>query len=840
MDLFNSLFGFITKAVEKTNIDKALGNNRQQNNDSAQNKSKSGYVSRLIDEMLSCEKEMTSLMNDISGRSDKDYSRYFNRYSDIERSIEKELRVFHLFDRKLYGILQKTYSEFLESRRNFADAIRVNNEKVQREKILAARRLIGSVEGQQLDDQQMMCIIKDSYSHLVIAGAGTGKTTTILGKVKYLLATGKYKPQEILIISYTNAAVNEMKERLKKETNADIYVATFHKLGYDIIKRAERKAPDVFDKSLSRYVFDELNRLSADPKYAFLLANYILFHRVTQRTELQFNNEEEYIEYLQNNPPTTIREETVKSYGEMNIANFLTQNGIAYEYEPAYKFDTASEEHRQYHPDFYLPEYDVYIEYFGVDRNGEPPRWFADGYKDGMKWKRKTHSQYGTRMIECYAYENMDGTLIDSLRQKLTAFGVPMKELSFDEIIEQSGSTKNNHLTALSEVISKIINLAKNRRISAVKLMNMCLINRPDQVVLMRLTMPVMQNYEIYLQEHNLIDFTDMVNRAAEHTRTGVFQNKFKCAIIDEYQDISSSQYMLMKALREQYDYELFCVGDDWQSIYRFAGSDIGYILNFGHYWADAEMSKIETTYRFSQALIDISGGFIMSNPYQYKKYMRSGNNTERYVIGNIQGYTEATALRFMIEKINDLPKGASVFLIGRYGFDIDKLKNMDQVSLKYDNRSNVTKVYIKSRPDLDISFYTAHKSKGLQADYVFIINNKFSHMGFPSKVQNPPLVDMLLESADKYPDAEERRLYYVALTRARKKVYLVTVEKNVSVFAAELISKYETEMKKGDWRCPLCGGDLRKINGKYGVFYGCSNYRLTGCRYKRQVNKTT
>lgn len=156
MDLFNSLFGFITKAVEKTNIDKALGNNRQRNNDSAQNKSKSGYVSRLIDEMLSCEKEMTSLMNDISGRSDKDYSRYFNRYSDIERSIEKELRVFHLFDRKLYGILQKTYSEFLESRRNFADAIRVNNEKVQREKILAARRLIGSVEGQQLDDQQMM------------------------------------------------------------------------------------------------------------------------------------------------------------------------------------------------------------------------------------------------------------------------------------------------------------------------------------------------------------------------------------------------------------------------------------------------------------------------------------------------------------------------------------------------------------------------------------------------------------------------------------------------------------------------------------------------------------
>ena len=710
-----------------------------------------------------------------------------------------------------------------------------NNEL--RQKINDARSLIGSVEGRALDDQQMACIVKDAHSHLVIAGAGSGKTTTIIGKVKYLLASGKYKPQEILMISFTNAAVNEMKSRLKKETNQDIYVATFHKLGYDIIKRAESKAPDVFNKNLNRFVYDEIEKLMQDPKYSALLSVYVLFHRVDQKSEFQFNNAQEYNEYLLTNPPTTILNETVKSYGEMNIANFLTANGIAYEYEPEYRFATATAEYRQYHPDFYLPEYDVYIEYFGVDRNGEPPKWFADGYKDGMKWKRKLHSEKGTKMIECYAYENMENILLDNLEGKLAALGIPMREVSFDEIIEKSGNSKNDHITALSETIAKIITLAKNKRIGAKDLGNLCMLKRPDQLILVQLILPVMMRYEQYLSEHNMIDFTDMVNRAADLTITGAFEHKFKCAVIDEYQDISAAQYMLMKALRDQHDYELFCVGDDWQSLYRFAGSDIGYILGFGKYWGKSEISKIETTYRFSQALIDISGAFIMTNPYQYKKHMKSGNNTERYVIGNICGYTDEYSIRFMIEKIKELPKDSSVFLIGRYGFDIDKVRENREVSVKYDNNTNVTKVYVNTRSDLDISFYTAHKSKGLQADYVFIINNRRTHMGFPSKVQNPPLADMLLENADQFPDAEERRLFYVALTRARKKVYLVTVEKNTSVFAKELIDKYADEMKKEEWRCPLCGGELRKINGKYGVFYGCANYRTSGCRYKRNVN---
>lgn len=193
--------------------------------------------------------------------------------------------------------------------------------------------------------------------------------------------------------------------------------------------------------------------------------------------------------------------------------------------------------------------------------------------------------------------------------------------------------------------------------------------------------------------------------------------------------------------------------------------------------------------------------------------------------------------IQFMAEKLESLPRNSSVFFIGRYQFDIDLLRSDSRFTLRFDNEKQINKVYLKGRNDLDMAYYTAHRSKGLQADYVFIINNRSSRMGFPSKVQNPPLVELLLEQADQYPDAEERRLFYVALTRARKKVYLVTAKNNISSFANELITRYSAEIKQEAWSCPWCGGQLRKIKGPYGEFYGCMNHQSLGCKYKRKIS---
>ena len=765
---------------------------------------------------------------------------------ELETKSEKELRTFRFIKGPAYFALREAFDSFQNAQQAFSSRIQAHNNDALKQTIAEAYQLIGPVEGQKLDTQQMACVVKDPHSHLVIAGAGTGKTTTILGKVKYLLATKAVQPQELLILSFTNAAASEMKNRLLAETNEKIYVATFHKLGYDIIRRAEQITPKISQIDIRSFTLDDLKRLSQDRSYQRKLMLYLLFNRVQERSEFDFQSESEYQDYLETNPPTTILEEHVKSYGEMLIANYLTQHGVRYEYEKAYPIDTRTEEYGQYHPDFYLPDYDIYIEYFGIDRKGNVPDYFSEkgnlsaseAYQEGMRWKRELHHENGTKLIECYAYEHFEGDLLKNLEENLIKAAVPLKELSLSELISQTGQNEKNIFSALADTISTIISLCRNRKYSTSDLLSLCKKEMPKEIILAELIAPIMENYEDYLRTNKLVDFTDMLNRAEELTVSGQFVHKFRYVIVDEYQDISSAQYRLLEAMRKQSDYKLFCVGDDWQSIYRFAGSDIGYILHFSQYWGDSELSRIETTYRFSQRLIDISGDFIMENPNQIKKYIRSGNDSEKLVIGRIDGYTENASIRFMIEKIESLPKDSSVFFIGRYQFDVDLLRNSDLLTLKYDNEKQINRVYLKGRNDLKMAYYTAHRSKGLQADYVFIINNRATHMGFPSKVQNPPLVELLLEQADQYPDAEERRLFYVALTRARKKVYLLTSGKNVSSFAGELIDRYSEEIKQEAWSCPWCGGQLKKINGPYGEFYGCTNYQSLGCKYRRTIAK--
>ncbi len=745
-----------------------------------------------------------------------------------------------------YKMLLEKQAELYRNANSLKQQISVHNDRVADAKIQNAYALIGNVEGRKLDKQQMTCIVKDAHNHLVIAGAGTGKTTTVVGKIKFLLKSGKYKPEDILVLSFTNASASEMSQRINQETGCNIDASTFHKLGLNIITKVNGIVPKITQLNLRKFVKEQLLLNMQSDAYLNLLSSYLLYNRVVSKSEFEFKTQSEYEEYLRLNPPTTINNETVKSYGEMDIANFLTQNGIQYIYEHPYKVDTRTSEYGQYNPDFYLPEYDIYIEYFGINKDGEVPSYFkgvngmtaTQSYQASMKWKRETHSTNDTILIECYAYEKFDGVLLDNLKEKLSAKDVKLTPKTTKELWEQVSADGDSILDGVIELFETVINLIKSNgyTIATVRQLNIGNSNAQNNNMVLSLLEPIFNAYCNYLSEHKEIDFNDMINMATKYVEQGKYVSPYKYVIVDEYQDISKARYSLLCRMRESNDYDLFCVGDDWQSIYRFAGSDIGYILNFEQYWGSTEISKIETTYRFTQKLIEISGNFIMQNPVQIKKSIKGKNDTVGFALGEISGYTDKFSIEFMTKKLEDLPRGSSVFFIGRYSFDAKLLSDSGLFECQYNNVSGFVEVKYRKRIDLKMSFITAHKSKGLQADYIFIINNKKSRMGFPSKIQDAAILNLLLDNCDQYPYAEERRLFYVALTRAKKKAFLVTVKNQESEFAMELKERYGEELKREQWECPLCGGKLLKKSGPYGEFYGCSNYRSLGCKYKRNI----
>ena len=769
-----------------------------------------------------------------------------NSWNEVENRVEKAISNISFSRLKEYRDLESCYAEYSSFKSTFKGRIDAYNDAFLKKKIEEAYGLIGTVEGRKLDEQQMSAVVKDAPSQLVVAGAGSGKTTTIVGKVKYLLATGIVKAEDILVLSFTNASAAEMKERIRKECGGDIYTATFHKLGYEIIKRSDKIAPKVADEDIRSFVSAELENICENDKLRGMIVNYVLYQSVQAQSEFSFKTAAEYKSYLETNPPTTFLGERVKSYGEMTIANFLTQHGIRYEYEAEYPVDTRTEEYGQYHPDFYLPDHDIYIEYFGINRQGDVPSYFngkngksaSQVYTDGMDWKRKLHAENSTRLVECFAYEFFEDTLVKDLGKKLSDEGVDLQERSLDSLFSEGGNKRNQILSMLANTIATVVVLLKNRKMTVDELESKCRQVGLRQDLLLSLAGMVFEAYERMLHENEMVDFADMLNRAEELVRNNEYRHTYKYVIVDEYQDISAAQYRLLRAMRDQTDYLLFCVGDDWQSIYRFAGSDISYIVRFADYWERTDQSYIGMTYRFPQKLIDISGQFIMKNPYQIKKELHSYNTSKDQVLAWINAYNENAANSMLIESLMVLPKEASVFLLGRYGFDIDQFKDCERLRFRYDNVSKIQRVELVGREDLKIVFYTVHRSKGLQADYVYIINNRQTHMGFPSEVKNPPVIELLLEQADPFPDAEERRLYYVALTRAKKRVYLLTVGKNISMFARELIEEHKSEIAKNGHYCPECGGKMQRRKGPYGEFYGCSNYRINGCRYKEKIGE--
>ena len=770
-----------------------------------------------------------------------DIGQYFKGKSDFykkEESVKKFNEIFQNFD-------------------NYIVSYNKNYVKTQKEKL---SQYFDDIEGKKLDDQQRTALITDEYSNLIIAGAGSGKTLTILGKVKYLLEKKNVKPENILLISFTRKTVDELNVRLKN-IGLGARATTFHKLGYDTIKRHLTTVPAVTNENtlynvikayLEKDIFNDAEALEAYIVYVACYMNIPEGHdsydslgeKLDTEKGIDFQTlkakcEPETLNKVAKAPLDTIQGEKVKSVEELTIANFLYLNGIEYEYEKPYPFGEI-----MYQPDFYLTDYDIYLEHFGVDENNRAKHltlFNEQKYVEEMAIKRDKHKLYNTKLLETYSYYNRDRVLLEKLDDMLKNENVVFKPRDAKNIYSKVSDNDKNFGKEITNLLGTFINLCKSRQLdyNAIvsiftdKLRATNKFMHERQQIFLRFAIPILKKYDHTLKEKSEIDFNDMINRATDLIKVNIPEYTYQHIIIDEYQDISYSRFNLIKEIRELSGARLICVGDDWQSIYRFAGSDISLFSNFEKYVGKYEKLFIEQTYRNSQSLVDITSKYILKNKKQIQKNPKSKKEPFENPIKFVY-YSQENAEAIFINEVQaiiDKNGNKPILVLGRHSFDIDEfIKLTVNSKIKYYERSN--KLEIKSFEDIDIKYITVHKSKGLEADNVIILNLKNHLLGFPNKMTDDPMLSLLLSDDESFRFAEERRLFYVALTRTKNEVVLL-IPTNVSLFAEELIIDNDALFVANNemlskTNCPYCKTGhlvIRKNSFKNNQFLGCSHY---------------
>lgn len=743
------------------------------------------------------------------------YPRYYYSNKDIQVFKVSNERYLSYYDCIMSVMPIEVLNTFRECKRFVSEAYlnkaKLNNEFMQR-MLNKSNLSFFNIDGKVLDLQQKKAVITNEDETLVIAGAGSGKTLTIAAKVKYLIEYLKVLPKEILLLSFTRASALEMEERVKIKLGLQVEVKTFHKLGLDIISSATGVRKSIIDENFlfnltECYLIDNIfssNELSKDITTYYRdkfkgLKKRELNNNLKEFLEstIDYNKKEILDEYDGNiyelverlsEEKKTLQNEVLKSKEEVKIANFLFLTGIRYEYESDYIIDTANEEYRQYKPDFYLPDYDIYIEHFAIDKNGKAS-WLledAERYEKGVRWKRKIHDIYKTNLVETYSYEERDKVLLINLYNKLVAERVYFAPLDKEFLTKQLIKSRRKEYCKFTELIVKFINCCKSKGYTHSDLINL-LNNELDEgkKCFYSIAEKVFLQYRRSLEAKGCIDFIDAIIDSTGLIDTDPKLVNYKYIIVDEYQDISNERYLLIDTIRKACNSKLFCVGDDWQAIYRFAGSDINTFLSTAK---TSTILKIETTYRNPQSLINIAGKFVMQNPDLISKQLISSvpEPPEPTIqIYHYKGECCENAVQAAIEEIIRLYGDKEVvYLLGRYNSDI---KNLGSI-LEIDDNS----VKYSPYPNLQISFITVHKSKGLECDHVIILNGKKGKMGFPCEIEDEPVLKPFLSPPEKYLFGEERRLFYVALTRAKKTCRIMAPLSDYSFFVQELILLYQ------------------------------------------------
>lgn len=746
--------------------------------------------------------------------------------------------------------------------------------------------------GYPLTDEQRRAIVDDSERSLVIASAGSGKTSTILGKYAYLIKSGLASKEEILVLAFNRPVVEEIKLKIQDLVNIDAEVETFHSIGNAILKEAGKPTT--------------LSKLSEEDKEGILTTQNVEMLITMARKEmpdidfsiLEFralcphhdieefvDNEEEYNQAINSFPykrdefrvgeadrhlklPTIDGKTWVRSQQELLIANSLIMNGINFEYERRYPNSLDSE----YHPDFYYPDLDLWHEHFAINRKGESP---FKGYKEEMQWKKEFHKSENNTILYTYSYEYEEDKILDKIYNHLEQLGLSKKPID-KSIIEEN--LKKYYSDDTYQFIRNSIKLSKTNNLSPEQVEDKYL-NLQNQFranKFKKFFIPIYRCYQQYLEENKEIDFEDMLNLGRKSLKETTLNNKYKYILVDEFQDLSFCRGELLTELLGQ-NARLFGVGDDWQSIYRFTGSDISLTTEFESRQTEPVklenkieenelvFPEIKTSFRRRTHVIrenfrsvsditDLSSKFIQRNPYQLKKEIKSkkrfiGNTNPEYKgqgklnpinVCAVDDYTNQS-----IEKILDLIPRSILLKSNDSSGQENKKEKKEVMILARENKDldEITpKLLMKKRDDLEITLASIHKSKGLECDVSIVLGLDGGIRGFPKLSGEDPLISIFLATGELYRSSEERRVLYVAMTRSKDNVFLLNSRTVRSSFLDEVVDiaqesnlHYKSlNLRKHKIKpCPECrkkgksGSLFIKTNKKkYSLFLGCEFYR--------------
>ena len=731
----------------------------------------------------------------VSSSEEEQFTKYHKGFFCKVNSLQKSLEAFHIQP-------SEAISKFARDFGNIHALVKKHNEEIVQNILDTHKVFFDHCLKYPLDKQQRRSIVSEEDNCLVVSSAGSGKTSSIVGKVKYLTEVKGIAPHKILLISYTNKAAAELTERMA--TNG-LKGYTFHKLAIDIIGRATGTKPSICDNTDSLFV-DIYHTLLGNKDFKNSIVEYFIDYQSNEADWEQRKNERREKLSEQKNvqlkamfPDMDGRTIYVRSEQEQKICFVLSSLGVRFRYEEAYEHQLADEMHSQYRPDFsiYFKQNGVtkriYLEHFGIDEHGLVPAWFAKDknityeeanqkYNDGITWKKAAHEKFGTQLLVTSSADFHYSDIRDKLRKLLDDAGVPIQEKTDEELYDLVLPKGSKQEKAFIRLVATFVTLVKSNCKSVKEVLKQAK-NAEDErsvFIIKNIFLPVYERYVSALRDNNQIDFTDAILQATEICRVSRPVG-YDYIIVDEFQDISVDRYNFLKVLREgNPPAKLYCVGDDWQSIYRFSGSDMALFNQFSEYFGATEINKIETTYRFGEPLVSLSSHFIQRNKSQIQKDIHSFSSEMKTEL-EFYSYDRHDYCNTIGRLVASIPSDKSIFLLGRYSFDDYYLSFMYQ-SIKEGNRF----FYVKKKKKIE--FLTVHKSKGLEADYVILLQCNKDTYGFPSLVSDDPVLNYVLTKSDQFPYGEERRLFYVAITRAKMKTLVLYDKRFPSVFVDEFL----------------------------------------------------